>query len=232
MPKSPVPDDIRKPYIEEGLRLRAEGKPQPDLEYEGVKYFLDNKGKDHGGWRLRDRASHSAQSSSYRAQQKNAKPTKADYQKIYGKRKGAQQFALYRAEMRRIWATRGTPGMDIDHMNSLASGGIEHPNSMRLQQKSRNRSEGARRLTPEQKNALMLADNIPDQISVQGPETTPKQRQNILEGFKQQRQRLQFGGISDNLPEIQDEFSTKPAIGSTLGGGRTIEMGDLSFGTV
>ncbi len=41
-----------------------------------------------------------------------------------------------------------------------------------------------------------------------------------------------LGGASDDLPEIQDEFNLNPVIGSPLGGGRTIEMGDFSFGTV
>jgi hypothetical protein len=141
--RSPVPEDIRKAYIEEGLKLREQGKAQADLEYNGVKYFLDNKGEKWGGWRLRNRGSHSAQGSKRRAKQREAVPTKADYQKVYGGRKGAEMFALYKKEMNRIWATRGTRGMDVDHMNSLASGGIEHPLNMRLQESSRNRSEGA-----------------------------------------------------------------------------------------
>ena len=227
--RSPVPEDIRKAYIEEGLKLRKEGKPQPDLEYNGTKYFLDNKGEKWGGWRLRNRGSHSAQGSKRRAQQRKAVPTKADYQKVYGGRKGAEMFAEYRREMARIWATRGTRGMDVDHMNSLASGGIEHPLNLRLQESSRNRSEGARKLSPAEKNALMLADNIPDQISVQGPKTTPRQRQNVLEGFRQQRQRLQFGGQSDFLPSIQNEFDPTPGIGHPLEGGRSFEAGDFTF---
>ncbi len=182
MPKSLVPQEIRDRYIQEGLELRQQGKSQPDLEYNGIKYFLDNKGKNHGGWRLRGRGSHSAQGSKRRANQRKAVPTKADYQRIYGKRKGAYLYADYKKEMNRIWASRGTPGMDVDHMNSLASGGIEHPNNMRLQNSTTNRSEGARQMTPYQKTSMMVTDNVPDQISVQGPKPTPRQRQIIMGG--------------------------------------------------
>ncbi len=45
------------------------------------------------------------------------------------------------------------------------------------------------------------------------------------------RSPLRIGGFSD-IPEIQNEFDLVPAFGTPLGGGRTIEMGDLSFGTV
>ena len=42
---------------------------------------------------------------------------------------------------------------------------------------------------------------------------------------------LGIGGFSD-IPEIQNEFDLDPAFGTPLGGGRSIEMGDLSIGTV
>ena len=182
MAKSPVPQEIRQRYIQEGLDLRKQGKSQPDLEYNGQKYFLDNKGKNHGGWRLRNRGSHSAQGSKRRADQRDATPTKADYERAYGKKKGGAMYVDYKKQMSRIWSSRGTPGMDVDHMNSLASGGVEHPNNMRLQNSSTNRSEGARQMSSAQKNAMMLADNVPDQIKLQGPKPTPRIRMKIMNG--------------------------------------------------
>ena len=218
--RSPVPEEIRQAYIEEGLKLRKEGKTQPDLEYNGVKYFLDNKGEKWGGWRLRNRGSHSAQGSKRRASQRAAVPTKAEFQKVYGKRKGAEMFLDYKSEMRRIWSSRGTPGMDVDHMNSLASGGVEHPLNMRLQNSRQNRSEGARTLTPKQKTALMLADNTKDQISVQGPRTTPRQRQRILAPKN--------GSIRFFNPN--PVFVPTPGVGTMQGGGYRVEMDPLGLG--
>ena len=103
--------------------------------------------------------------------------------------------------------------MDIDHMNSLASGGIEHPNNLRLQNSKRNRSDGARNLRPDQKNSLMLADNVPDQIKVQGPKTTPRQRQRIIE----------------SKPYNPADFGI-PAVGSMQGGGYRVQADPLGTG--
>lgn len=215
MPKSPVPQEIRDPYIQQGIELRKQGKTQPDLEYNGVKYFLDNKGEKWGGWRLRNRGSHSAQGSKRRANLRKAVPTKEDYQRIYGKRKGAYLYADYKKEMSRIWSSRGTPGMDVDHMNSLASGGVEHPNNMRLQNSKQNRSEGARKMTKYQKTSMMVADSVPDQIKLQGPKPTPKQRQRIMRGgAAAPRFPIATGALSDALSggsgsEIVDRVNGK-----------------------
>lgn len=43
---------------------------------------------------------------------------------------------------------------------------------------------------------------------------------------------VSYGGAFSDIPQIQDEFNLDPAIGSPLGGGRNIDMGDYSFGTV
>ena len=43
---------------------------------------------------------------------------------------------------------------------------------------------------------------------------------------------VSYGGAFSDIPEIQSEFTTDPAIGSPLAGGRTIDMGNYSFGTV
>ena len=131
---------------------------------------------------MRNRGTHSAEGSKRRADQRDATPTKADYQRIYGKKKGGAMYVSYKKEMARIWSSQGTPGMDVDHMNSLASGGVEHPNNMRLQNSTQNRSEGARQMTPQQKNAMMVADSVDNQIKVQGPKTTPRMRMKIMNG--------------------------------------------------
>ena len=70
MAKSEVPDDIRRKYIEKAKRLKKQGKPVPDLEYNGKSYFADNKGANWGGWRLRSRSSKKAQGDKRRAQEK------------------------------------------------------------------------------------------------------------------------------------------------------------------
>ena len=51
-----------------------------------------------------------------------------------------------------------------------------------MQNNSRNRSEGARGLTPYQRTSLMLTSTPQDQIRIQGPQVTPRRRQQILQG--------------------------------------------------
>jgi hypothetical protein len=86
MPKSLVPADIRQAYLENVEALKAEGKPIPDLVYDGVSYFADNKGEKWGGWRLRNRASHSAQGSKRRAQMRGAVASEDLYIEAFGEK--------------------------------------------------------------------------------------------------------------------------------------------------
>lgn len=219
MPRSPVPEEIRRKYIQEGLKLRSEGKSQPDLEYNGRSYYLDNKG--NGTYGLNDRAVKYANEAARRAGKLNATPKLSDYIEAYGPELGKKQYAIYREQMRRIYNTVGTPNMDVDHMNSLADGGIEHFNNLRLQNSSKNRSEGARKLPLDKKNGLMVANSIRDQILMQGPRMTPLQRQMFLAGQAIRRGGA-YGGnilmaIGPDLMEIADS-KTNGAISNGING--------------
>ena len=46
------------------------------------------------------------------------------------------------------------------------------------------------------------------------------------------RRPVMYGGGVDDIPELSDEFDLDPRVGTPLGGGRSVEMGDYSFGTV
>ena len=180
MPKSNVPDEVRKAYIDNYLKSRGEGQIIDDLYWDGQYYFADNKGAKHGGWRLRNRGSHSAQGSKRRAQMRGATATKDMYINAFGEQTGTERYNADRAELKRIWGTRGTKGMDIDHIYPLAAGGVEHPTNLMMRESSANRSKGAKPPTPAQRTALMLADTPEEQIKVQGPKPTPAQRSQIL----------------------------------------------------
>lgn len=180
MPQSLVPDDIRKAYLENVLSLKAEGKPVPDLVYDGVSYFADNKGEKWGGWRLRNRASHSAQGSKRRAKMRGAVASEDLYIEAFGEEIGKQRYLEDKAELKRIWGTRGKAGFDIDHIYPLAAGGQETPRNLMLREASANRGKGAKPPTPEQRAALLLSDDPLTQIQLQGPQPTPRKRAEIL----------------------------------------------------
>ena len=176
-----VPDDIRDAYIKEGLFLRALGQRQEDLVYKGKRYFLDNKGNNT--WRLRSRSSHSRQGAKRRAQQRNATIPKDVYVQALGFEAGTVRYNEDQARLQQIWGTRGQPGFDIDHINSLNDGGFEHPRNLRRQNSSRNRSDGARNLSMEARQALNLhADNPVDHVRLQGPNPSPRVRAQIING--------------------------------------------------
>ena len=180
MPKSLVPDDIRQAYLENVTTLKAEGKPVPDLVYDGVSYFADNKGAKWGGWRLRNRASHSAQGSKRRAQMRGAVASEDLYIEAFGEKLGKQRYLEDKAELKRIWGTRGKAGFDIDHIYPLAAGGQETPRNLMLREASANRGKGAKAPTPEQLQALLLSEDPLTQIQLQGPQPTPRKRAEIL----------------------------------------------------
>jgi len=180
MPQSLVPDDIRKAYLENVLSLKAEGKSVPDLVYDGVSYFADNKGEKWGGWRLRNRASHSAQGSKRRAKMRGAVASEDLYIEAFGEKIGKQRYLEDKAELKRIWGTRGKAGFDIDHIYPLAAGGQETPRNLMLREASANRGKGAKPPTAEQLQALLLSDDPLTQIQLQGPQPTSRKRAEIL----------------------------------------------------
>lgn len=180
MPKSLVPADIRQAYLENVEALKAKGKPIPDLVYDGVSYFADNKGEKWGGWRLRNRASHSAQGSKRRAQMRGAVASEDLYIEAFGEKLGKERYLEDKAELKRIWGTRGKAGFDIDHIYPLAAGGQETPRNLMLREASANRGKGAKAPTPEQLQALLLSEDPLTQIQLQGPQPTPRKRAEIL----------------------------------------------------
>jgi len=196
MPKSPVPDKVRRAYIDNYLKSRQEGKIIDDLYWDGKYYFADNKGEDWGGWRLRGRASHSAQGSKRRAMQRGAVASESLYIEAFGERVGKERYLEDKAELKRIWGTRGKAGFDIDHIYPLAAGGQETPRNLMLREASRNRSKGATPPTPEQRQALLLSSDPLEQIKLQGPQPTPKQRANIL-------------GLTNELQELDQQINQR-----------------------
>jgi hypothetical protein len=113
----------------------------------------------------------------------NSKLTLEDYTKEWGPQLGEQLFNEASNKLKIIKKGK-YPGMDIDHIDSAADGGLEHPNNFRLQNKTDNRAEQNRSITAEQRNALMIARDKGDQVKLQGPRPTPRVRQQILSGSR------------------------------------------------
>ena len=117
-----------------------------------------------------------------RARQLQGTATPEMFVEAWGKQTGTALYNEYEQALLHIYKNTDPSKFDVDHISSLKFTPVHHPGNMRLQNKHRNRSEGARELDQHVKQVLLLADNIQDQIRLQGPKTTPYMRQNILRG--------------------------------------------------
>ena len=81
----------------------------------------------------------------------------------------------------------------------------------------------------------------PPQTGAQMPSMELKEGKPVISKAKSPRikpqaakgsMRLMYAGGMDDIPEIRDEFNLDPRFGTPLGGGRSVQMGDYSFGTV
>lgn len=117
-----------------------------------------------------------------RARQLKGTANKEMFIKAWGKKTGTERYKEYKQALLNIYKNTDPSKFDVDHISSLKFTPVHHPGNMRLQNKHRNRSEGARELDQHVKQILLLADNIQDQIRLQGPKATPYMRQKILRG--------------------------------------------------
>ena len=191
----------RKTSLIEATLLHNEAKrlkqPIPHFKDEsGALHYIDRRGKSSGGGQyFRDLASKIQTEVTRKALKTKQTPTKEMYIEIYGPKNGPE---LYRQEVKKrraIYMSTDSNTHDVDHMDSMASGGVHHSRNLRSQPKSENRSDGARRLSKEAKNAMMLADNPRDQIKLQGPELLDKHRKQYFDKAVKRQPRISgFGG--------------------------------------
>ena len=111
------------------------------------------------------------------------KLTIKDYVKAFGEKTGRELYQTHRNELKNIKATnRNNPGFDADHIRPASEGGAELPKTYRMQNRSRNRSQQAREITPAQRRLLMMEGTPKQQLTTQGPKPTPRVRPGITRG--------------------------------------------------
>ena len=157
------------------------GLPIPHFKKkDGSIHYFDNKG--NGQYHFNDLATKLANEAARKANKTASKPTLEHYIEAYGSKLGKQLFDAEQKALKKAYRHTPSATHDVDHINSSADGGVHHSRNLRAQNKSTNRSEGARGLTPDQKVALNQASTPQDQIRLQGPNMTPYQRQRYLRG--------------------------------------------------
>ena len=83
--------------------------------------------------------------------------------------KGQQLYDAEKARIDEIYKS-ADDSQDVDHIWSMANGGLHVSNNLRPLDSRQNRSEGNRPIPSElEQSARMIADNIQDQVLLQGP---------------------------------------------------------------
>ena len=114
-----------------------------------------------------------------------------------------------------------TPPPDPKELRSLASKVARDPSRIRAKVNNQRLDDASARRIQRMQELIDKPKTKP-----KPPKSKPKPKSN-----NRPRSPLGIGGSSDIL-EIQNQFDLVPAFGTPLGGGRTIDMGDFSIGTV
>ena len=145
---------------------------------DGTTHYVDNKGR--GKYGFNDLATKLRNEASRKATKKSLTPTIADYEEIFGKQKGPKMYAEEQERLKKIYRVTPTATHDVDHIASQADKGPHHSRNLRAQNLARNRSEGQRGLTQQQRSDMLIGQTPKQHIALQGPKMTPFQRQNYL----------------------------------------------------
>ena len=139
------------------------------LDDTGDVWRWDNKGNGTHG--LISTNLKSARNGRDRARRVGLSLTAEDYEQAWPG-KGQELYAAEKARIEEIYAS-ADDSQDVDHIWSLANGGLNTSNNLRPLDSRQNRSEGNRPIPSQlEQSARMIADNIQDQVLLQGPRLT------------------------------------------------------------
>ena len=159
------------------IKFKANKEPVPYFkDSEGRLFYWDNKGG--GNYSLKNLGDKYAENAAYRSRKLAATATLSDYQKAWGDL-GKQMFEIEKRTVRNIYRNNKL-GQDVDHIQSLKSGGVHHSNNLRSISSQENRSRGNQDIGSKAKTNLMIGDTPMDTIKLQGPRPTSEIVSKIL----------------------------------------------------
>ena len=162
-------------------RMKAAGKDIPHFfDEDGVRFYIDRDGK--GNQNFRNLGSKLAVEAGRQQRAAERTPTIQDYTDVYGPKLGKQLFKTERRRLSQMYSNYNPATQDIDHIDSMASGGMNISRNLRPMDSRQNRSEGARKLTSTQKTAVLSgAPDVKTAIQQQGPVMTTAQTNKYLQ---------------------------------------------------
>lgn len=166
--KFPTTKEERFKAIQNHLASRQDGgKMHYFTKDDGSIHYIDNKG--NGNYGFIDLATKLSREAQRKAKKFDATPTLNDFIEVWGKDKGKDLFETEQKRLLDIYKKVDSRFFDVDHMDSLAKGGLHYSRNLRALLSAQNRAEGARYLTDELRNAYMLAQDKKQQLMLQGP---------------------------------------------------------------
>tara|TARA_Y100000816_G_scaffold205433_1_gene151567 strand:- start:184 stop:1068 length:885 start_codon:yes stop_codon:yes gene_type:complete len=177
--KFPTTKEERFKAIQNHLASRQDGgKMHYFTKDDGSIHYIDNKG--NGNYGFIDLATKLSREAQRKAKKFDATPTLNDFIEVWGEDKGKDLFETEQKRLLDIYKKVDSRFFDVDHMDSLAKGGLHYSRNLRALLSAQNRAEGARYLTDELRNAYMLAQTKKEQLMLQGP-PVPEPLLNIQE---------------------------------------------------
>ena len=165
----PKNKEERQLCIQKHLRNKKEGKPIPYFLKDGNICYLDNKEQYSDGsirYAFRNINSKFANGAARRAWKLGQTPQITHYISVFGEELGREVFKDEQLKIRQIYKDTPSATHDVDHIHSLASGGLHHSSNLIPLESFLNVSEGARMLSTSVKEILQLYNDIITHISM------------------------------------------------------------------
>lgn len=117
----------------------------------------------------------------YRAYKKEASLNEQMYIDAFGEQTGKNLYKEEKAAQKSL-KLQQKPGLDIDHIDSLADGGPDASRNQRLMDSLQNQKEGARKLPDFKKRMLGIEGGVKAYPKLHGPWAAPEMVKNIING--------------------------------------------------
>ena len=165
----PKNKEERQLCIQKHLSNKKDGKPIPYFLKDGNLCYLDNKEEYSDGsirYAFRNINSKLANCAARRAWKLGQTPQITHYISVFGEELGRKVFKEEQLKIRQIFKDTPSATHHVDHIHSLALGGLHHSSNLIPLESYLNLSEGARMLSTSVKEILQLYDDIITNISM------------------------------------------------------------------
>jgi hypothetical protein len=224
--KGEVPNDVQARYRKFVNHAKKTGKKIPYLEYNGKRWYYQSRGKS-----LTNLETKLKVVADKTAREHAKTPTLDEYKEVFGEENGTRLFNEEQDAMSKLTPgkkkTKTPKGYSRGHIRADAEGGRWHTRNLRLEGTERNAQQRQQVLTPEVENSLMVGGNTNQEfIATQGPRTTPRQTQAILQNAPDvSRMSIKGGVINFNTKGLIGRGLARAALPSVLGGAASLALG-------